>query len=578
VAEPARRQNLAGYPPALDSRYARRMSSRQAGPGNASVGAVRENAADPNSATILSSVVTAPSGALALARICPDCAGRYPADFKVCPRDATPLVDRVALEGEDPLIGTTVGDTFRIVRLVGEGGMARVYEAHHVRLATKSFAIKVLNAAHAHQTEVVARFQREAEAASGIGHPNVADVYDVSRTPDGTPYLVSEFLRGTDFATLLKERGKLEVGLTVHVVRQVVRALGAAHARGIVHRDVKPENVFLVGDSDAPLVKVLDFGISKMGGPEGGSSTLTRTGMIMGTPGYMPPEQARGARVDHRADVYGVGAMLYRALTGQLPFDAEDPADALAAVLTEEPPRPRSIEPSIPEALELVIERAMAKEPGERYLSMAELDADLEAFVPESRAYSLLPAVPTTPTATRPSTGSSTAAPTLLTGRRPPGTALQRVAREVKWSRPSLVLFTVVAYVWAGGCLADALASLLALVRGGQSKASSTEALLITGVVVAVSLTPTVFWLRHLAKTVWRNSSRSLTAAALLRRVTLISMVLYAVAALSIRLVSELSPWQLPGGGEYQGILLSTASLVAGVAALIARGRGQAAG
>jgi serine/threonine-protein kinase len=511
-----------------------------------------------------------------LGRVCRECGGRYPSDFKVCPRDATPLVDRGGLEDEDPLIGTTVGDTFRIVRLVGEGGMARVYEAHHVRLATKSFAIKVLNAAHAHQPEVVARFQREAEAASGIGHPNVADVYDVSRTADGTPYLVSEFLRGTDFSTLLKERGKLEVGLTIHIARQVVRALGAAHARGIVHRDVKPENVFLVGDSDAPLVKVLDFGISKMGGPEGGRSTLTRTGMIMGTPGYMPPEQARGGKVDHRADVYGVGAMLYRALTGQLPFDAEDPADALAAVLTEEPPRPRSIEASIPEALELVIERSMAKEPGERYSSMAELDADLEAFVPEARAFSLLPAAPTTPTATRPSTGSSTtAAPTLLTGRRPPGTALQRVAQEVKWSRPSLVLFTAVAYVWAASCLADALASLLALIRDGQSKATSTEALLIAGVVMAVSLTPTVFWVRHLAKTVWRNSSRSLTAAALLRRVTLISMVFYAVAALSVRVISDLLPWKLPGGSEFYGLLLSTASLVAGVAAFIARERGK---
>jgi hypothetical protein len=473
-------------------------------------------------------------------------------------------LQEVADTGEDHLLGTLVGDAFRIERLVGEGGMARVYEARHLRLPTKSFAIKVLSAAYSHQPDVVARFQREAEAASGINHPNVADVYDVNRTPDGTPYLVSEFLRGTDLASLLHERGKLEVGLTIHIVRQVVRALGAAHARGIVHRDVKPENVFLVGDGRSPLVKVLDFGISKVGGPEGGGSTLTRTGMIIGTPGYMPPEQARGSRVDHRADIYGVGAMLYRALTGRLPFDSDDPAETLGAVLTQEPPRPRSLEPSIPEPLELVIERAMAKDPEERYPSMAELDADLEAFSPEDRSVSILP-----PPGAQ--AGSSTAtSPTLLTGRRPAPTALQRVATQVKWARPSLVLFTVLAYLWAGACLADALASMLVLIRGGEAKASSTEAILIFGVVVALSLTPTIFWLRHLVRSVWGNSSRALEAAALLRRLTLAGVVFYAAAALAVRLVGELSPWTLPAS-QYFGILLSTGSLTAGFATFLTR-------
>jgi serine/threonine-protein kinase len=491
-------------------------------------------------------------------------------DFKVCPRDAIPLED-VAGEDEDRLLGALVGDAFRIERLVGEGGMARVYEARHLRLPSKRFAIKVLSAAYSHQPDVVARFQREAEAASGINHPNVVDVYDVNRTSDGTPYLVTEFLRGTDFATLLQERGQLEVGLTIHIVRQVVRALGAAHARGIVHRDVKPENVFLVGDGRSPLVKVLDFGISKVEGPEGGGSTLTRTGMIMGTPGYMPPEQARGSRVDHRADIYGVGAMLYRALTGQLPFDSEDPAETLGAVLTQEPPRPRSLEPSIPEPLELVIERAMAKDPEERYPSMAELDADLEAFSPEDRSVSILPP-PGVASMSGGGTlgGSTTTSPTLVTGRRPAPTALQRVAKEVKWSRPSLVLFTVSAYVWAGACLADALASMLVLTRGGETKASSTEAVLIAGVVVALSLTPTIFWLRHLSRSVWRNSSRALEAAALLRRVTLAGVVFYAAAALALRLVGELSPWTLPAS-QYFGILLSTGSLTAGFATFLTR-------
>jgi serine/threonine protein kinase len=548
------------------------MSGRQAGnPGTPPTGArvPRPPQADPTSATVLSSAQGVASGSVPLVRACPSCGARFPADFKVCPRDAVPLEDS-APPSDDHLLGTLVGDAFRIERLVGEGGMARVYEAHHSRLSGKSFAIKVLSPALSHQPDIVARFQREAEAASGIDHPNVVDVYDVNRTSDGTPYMVTEFLRGTDFATLLKDRGKLEVGPAIYIVRQVVRALAAAHARGIVHRDVKPENVFLVGDAASPVVKVLDFGISKVGGPEGGGASLTRTGMIMGTPGYMPPEQARGARVDHRADVYGVGAMLYRALTGQLPFDSDDPAEALGAVLTQEPPRPRSVEPSIPEPLELVIERAMAKDPDERYPSMAELDADLDAFNPESRSQSLLP--PPNATAARGGTlsGATTAAPTLVTGRRPAPTALQRVAKQVKWSRPSLIVFTMLAYLWAGACLADALASMLVLVRGGDAKASSTEAVLIAGVVVALSLTPTIFWLRHLAKSVWRNSSRALEASALLRRVTLAGVVFYAGAALALRLVGELSPWTLPAS-QYFGVLLSTGSLAAGFATFLTR-------
>ena len=165
---------------------------------------------------------------------------------------------------------------------------------------------------------------------------------------------------------------------------------------------------------------------------------------------------------------------------------------------------------------------------------------------------------------------SITTSPTLLTGRRPAPTALQRVATQVKWARPSLVLFTVLAYVWAGACLADALASMLVLMRGGEAKASSTEAILIVGVVVALSLTPTIFWLRHLARSVWRNSSRALEAAALLRRVTLAGVVFYAAAALAVRLVGELSPWALPAS-QYFGILLSTGSLTAGFATFLTR-------
>jgi serine/threonine protein kinase len=244
--------------------------------------------------------------------VCPICDQRYPADFKVCPRDAAKLED-AAGEGQDPLIGSVVGDAFRIVRPIGEGGTARVYEARHVRLSSKRFAVKVLHGFFASQANAVARFAREAEAASAVRHPGIVEIHDVDRMPDGRPYLVTELLEGEDFGSLLKARGKVPVPFAVRVARKVCQALSAAHAAGIIHRDLKPENVFLIGAGDKPQIKVLDFGISKIEGA--GAAQLTRTGMVVGTPAYMSPEQAAGAKVDARTDIYAVGAILYRALT-----------------------------------------------------------------------------------------------------------------------------------------------------------------------------------------------------------------------------------------------------------------------
>src|SRR5262245_8247620 len=217
------------------------------------------------------------SQASILPKACPNCKHRYPADFKVCPRDASPLID--APDEADPLLGHTLGDAYQIVRVVGEGGIGRVYEAPHTRLSNKRFAVRMLHAGYAQNRDIVARFQREAEAASGIGHPNVVDVYDVHHTDDGRPYLVGEFLDGQELGEFLQKAGKIPAPMAARIVRQVCRALGAAHARGVVHRDMKPENVFLVGSPTNPTVKVIDFGISKVG--DAGGTALTRTGMIM---------------------------------------------------------------------------------------------------------------------------------------------------------------------------------------------------------------------------------------------------------------------------------------------------------
>jgi serine/threonine-protein kinase len=267
-------------------------------------------------------------------RRCTSCDARYPQDFVVCPRDASPLTDDVGKDALDPLVGKLIGETYQIIRVVGEGGMGRVYEARHLRLKERRFAVKTLHTGLARNPEMAARFMREAESASSLNHPNIVDVFDVHHLPDGTPYFVGEFLVGEDLAAYAAKRGALEPRVAAGVGRQVCSALAMAHARGIVHRDVKPENIFVLqssidptGDSKSLFVKILDFGLSTPG--TGDSTNLTRNGVVMGTPSYMSPEQARGRPVDARADVYAVGACLYFMLTGKRPFDNGEPASTL---------------------------------------------------------------------------------------------------------------------------------------------------------------------------------------------------------------------------------------------------------
>jgi serine/threonine protein kinase len=499
-----------------------------------SMASVSQQRTPGGGADVAEAVSGADSGSLRIAetkpsslpRVCPNCGGRYPADFKVCPHDATPLSEAQD-DGQDPMIGATLAESYQIVRLVGEGGMGRVYEARHTRLRNKRYAIKMLLDEYARQPEVVTRFQREAESASGIHHPNVVDVYDVHRTEDGRPFIVGEFLEGEEFGALLDRIGRMPVGEAVRIVRQVCRALEAAHAQGIVHRDMKPENVFLVGEPTDPVVKVLDFGISKQ---QNADNALTQTGMVMGTPSYMAPEQARGAKVDHRADIYSVGGILYRALTGQKPFDADEPAAILTAVLTEEPPRPRSVDPSIPEALELVIQRAMSKEPRDRFATMAEFESELAPFDARGPL--------TTPAAVVP---ARSAMPSVVTDKTLPAQAglaesVLAATREARSARPMLVTLSLLAYVWLVGGTIGIVADVVRLVRGTGSTLSATEAILVaTGTVVATA-TPGVLWVRHVARRIWSNSVRAVALARRLRRALFASVAAYGFGALAVHL------------------------------------------
>jgi serine/threonine-protein kinase len=454
------------------------------------------------------------------------CAARYPAHFKVCPRDAARLEQGQA--PEDPLIGSVLGQAFRVTRVMGEGGTARVYEAQHVRLAAKRFAVKVLHSAYAAQPTIVARFRREAEAAAGIDHPNVVDVYDVDRTPDGRPYIVSEYLDGSDLGSLLKQQPSLEIPFAVRIVREICAALDAAHARNVVHRDLKPENVFLAGAGANVRVKVLDFGISKI--LDSASVALTRTGMVVGTPAYMSPEQASGAEVDVRTDVYGAGAILYRLVTGKPAFSGGDTTEVLSAVLTEEPRRPRALKASIPEGLELVIQRAMAKAPGNRYASMQELDSALVPF--DAVLLGSLTAVGNDPEATvrPPRVASESSITAALTQ-----TAAQ-AAREVRRARPNIVLYSFLCYVWFLGSSVDAVVAVLSAGTPPNASIAVTRLGGAAAGVAVVLLGPLVLWIRHVSKN-WKNSHSAIALATLTRRVAVWAIISYAGAVLALRLL-----------------------------------------
>ncbi|MBW2263114.1 MAG: serine/threonine protein kinase [Deltaproteobacteria bacterium] len=256
--------------------------------------------------------------------------------------------------------------------------MGQIYMARHVTLK-KRYAVKMLHSEFCKNQEAVERFRREATTAGELEHPNIINVTDIDYTDDNRAYIVMEFLEGRELRDDLNATPVLATDRMVHIFSQVYRALEAAHSRGIVHRDLKPENIFMVDLPDQPdTVKILDFGISKI--KTAGATNLTQTGMVIGTPHYMAPEQARGDRdVDHRADIYALGAILYEACTGQVPATGETATAILMKILLEEPIPPRQINPNLSPELEAVIMRAMCKDPNMRFQSCNEMGEALKA-------------------------------------------------------------------------------------------------------------------------------------------------------------------------------------------------------
>ncbi|MBS2027170.1 MAG: protein kinase [Deltaproteobacteria bacterium] len=270
----------------------------------------------------------------------------------------------------DPLIGQTINGSYEILRLLGAGGMGNVYEAKHTRLP-KKFAIKVVRSDLAKDEAAFERFKREADIASSLGNKHIVEVHDWNVLPDGSPYMVMEFLTGEDLANRLGRHKRLGPDEAVQILTQVVSALESAHARGIVHRDIKPENIFLAQIDDEPdFVKLLDFGLSKI---RGSQKRLTANLSVLGTPWYMSPEQARGdSDLDHRTDLYALAVVLYQVLCGRVPFEGENVYGVLTQIATQQPPPITQFAPDLPKQLEIVLQKALAKEPNGRYPSVRE--------------------------------------------------------------------------------------------------------------------------------------------------------------------------------------------------------------
>jgi serine/threonine protein kinase len=281
-------------------------------------------------------------------------------------------------EAEPDLIGAEVDGRYRVIELIGEGGMGKVYLAEHVEIG-KRVALKVLHPSYSRMPDLVERFRREARAASKIGHPNIVDVTDSGTTTDGSVYFVMEYLEGVELGSVIEREGAIDVARALRIAGQICRALAAAHAQGIVHRDLKPENIFLITrDGAADVVKVLDFGIAKTTEAEAARERrLTSPGMAMGTPEYMAPEQAAGRAADSRCDVYALGAIMYEMVTGVPPYTGDNFMEILTKKATLDPTPPVLVRADLPAQVSELVMAAMARNPDARPQTMETLEYEL---------------------------------------------------------------------------------------------------------------------------------------------------------------------------------------------------------
>jgi serine/threonine-protein kinase len=313
---------------------------------------------------------------------CPSCSRHFSGEAAFCPYDGERLVPGSGIS-DDPRLGRVIDDRYEVEAVIGEGGMGTVYRVRHVALQ-RQFALKAMRLDLASEAEVATRFIQEAKAAAAVSHPGVVQIIDFGSLPTGEPYFVMDLLAGRSIGRVIRDDGALPPARVSLIVRQIAEALGAAHQAGVVHRDLKPDNV-LIDERDQ--VKVLDFGLAKVVG----GSRLTRNGVVFGTPHYMSPEQAAGDPVDHRSDIYALGVLSFQMLTGRVPFESDTYMGVMTQHMYMSPPRPSDMVPSRQGLgdLESVVMRCLLKDPAERFQRMRELVTALDQVA--ATAWSLAP-------------------------------------------------------------------------------------------------------------------------------------------------------------------------------------------
>ena len=335
-------------------------------------------------------------------KVCPQCGTEYPAEQRFCPADGSPLRSK---GGAADLTGTVIADRYLVLQTLGEGGMGRVYLAEHVRMGRKC-ALKVMNPKMASDTDAISRFNREAANACKISHPHVAAVYDFGETSDGLIYLAMEYVDGAPLTRLVEQLGALPPKRAAAITKQTADALAAAHELGIVHRDLKPDNIMITRNRDgSDCVKVVDFGIAKVA--DNDAQKVTKTGLVVGTPEYMSPEQLAGDKLDGRSDVYSLALVAFNMLTGKLPFPADSQQEAMIMRLTDKPRKLSEMAPMVawPSELQGVIDKALERDMKARFQSSGEFGRAFVHAIDENGAASagteiIAASVPTAPPST----------------------------------------------------------------------------------------------------------------------------------------------------------------------------------
>jgi eukaryotic-like serine/threonine-protein kinase len=320
-------------------------------------------------------------------KICPVCSTEYPANERFCPRDGSAL--RAQGGSSTDLVGTVIAERYHIIKKLGEGGMGQVYLAEHVKMGRKS-AVKVMNPGMVENVDAVSRFNREAANASKINHPNVAGIYDFGETPEGLIYLAMEFVEGEPLTDIIKAHGALPPMRASEIARQTAEGLAVAHDMGIVHRDLKPDNIMVAkGRGGADLVKVVDFGIAKAAASD--NQKVTKTGMVVGTPEYMSPEQLSGDPLDARSDIYSLGLVTFAMLTGKLPFPSESMQETMIMRLTDKPKSLSDMKPDMhwPGDVQAVMDKVLERDVTLRYRTASEFAHDLVQAIDRMPATSI---------------------------------------------------------------------------------------------------------------------------------------------------------------------------------------------